>query len=57
MNGITAVWGLRTYAVCHRNKYILGLLGLSGSTTIILLLVRAFISFNHLRLPINTSKL
>ncbi|KAH6913678.1 hypothetical protein BKA70DRAFT_1526215 [Coprinopsis sp. MPI-PUGE-AT-0042] len=34
-------WGLRTYAVCNKNKYMLALLFLSGSTTIILLLIRA----------------
>ncbi|KAH6899358.1 hypothetical protein BKA70DRAFT_1230949 [Coprinopsis sp. MPI-PUGE-AT-0042] len=39
--GIISVWGLRTYAVCNKNKYMLALLFLSGSTTIILLLIRA----------------
>ncbi|KAH6899352.1 hypothetical protein BKA70DRAFT_1406407 [Coprinopsis sp. MPI-PUGE-AT-0042] len=38
--GIIAVWGLRTYAVWQRNKYIIGLLGLPGVAVIILLIVR-----------------
>ncbi|KAH6913673.1 hypothetical protein BKA70DRAFT_1263707 [Coprinopsis sp. MPI-PUGE-AT-0042] len=39
--GIIAVWGLRTYAVWQRNKYIIGLLGLPGVAVIILLIIRA----------------
>ncbi|KAH6899364.1 hypothetical protein BKA70DRAFT_738612 [Coprinopsis sp. MPI-PUGE-AT-0042] len=39
--GIIAVWGLRTYAICDKNKYIAALLGLPGITTIVLLIVRA----------------
>ncbi|KAH6913671.1 hypothetical protein BKA70DRAFT_728548 [Coprinopsis sp. MPI-PUGE-AT-0042] len=39
--GIMAVWGLRTYAVCQRSKYILVLLGLPGAAVILLLLIQA----------------
>ncbi|KAH6913668.1 hypothetical protein BKA70DRAFT_1263691 [Coprinopsis sp. MPI-PUGE-AT-0042] len=38
--GIIAVWGLRTYAICDKNKYVAGVLGLSGSVTLVLLIVR-----------------
>lgn len=42
--GILSVWGLRTHALCERNKYISGFLGLLGASIIALSLAKlAFI--------------